>query len=251
MPLAEGITIPVIVGAAVIDSINPCAFGVLIFILAYLMKVSKNKTKVLADGFGYVAGVYLTYLLLGILIFMAIGSVLEFIRESGVSTFFYQAIGVLIIFFGLLEFKEFLAPKSGGPHLSIMPGWAGKVKEWTKRFGDKAAKNFGYGLFLSVVMGFLVALVELPCTGAPYIAVIALLSQSGFTLTQSLPLLAVYNIIFVLPLLGIIYLVYKGLGTKQLMDWKNSNKIFMRLASGVLLIALGLFIFFFDVFFGG
>ncbi len=261
MAITEGVTVPVIVGAAVIDSINPCAFGVLIFILGYLMKVSKNKAKVLADGFGYVIGVYVTYLLLGILIFQGISHVLRLIQElsvtlpilgpTPVAPFLYQIFGVIIIFFGLLEFKEFIAPNSGGPKLAIMPTFAEKVKGWTKVLGAAANKNFLFGLGFSVVMGFLVALVELPCTGAPYIAVIALLTQAGFTLGQSIPLMLAYNFIFIFPLLLIIFIVFKGMGVKHLQSWKNEHKSAMRVAAGMLLIALGLFIFFFDVFFGG
>lgn len=250
MVLTEGLSVPVIIGAAVIDSINPCAFGVLIFILAYLMKASKNKNKVLIDGFGYVVGVYITYLLLGILIFQAIGQVLAFIRETGLSEFFYQAIGVLIMAAGLLELKDFVMPDRG-PSLAIMPRFAEKIKVWTKHLGKAASQNLAYGLIFSIVMGFLVALVELPCTGAPYLAVITLMSQANFTLAQAIPLMLAYNVVFVLPLLGIIFIVYKGTSTQYLMDWKNSHKIFMRLAAGILLLALGAFIFFFDVFFGG
>src|SRR3989338_147796 len=183
MPLTQGLSIPIIVGAAVVDSINPCAFGVLIFILAYMFKVAHQKAKVIADGIGYVIGVYLTYLFLGVLIYMAIGSVLEPLRASGILSYAYQAIGALMILAGLLELKDFLHI-SKGPSLSIFPAFAEKVKQWTSVVGDKAAKDFKVGMFMAVCLGFLVALVELPCTGAPYLAVITLLTQSGFSIGQ-------------------------------------------------------------------
>ena len=52
--------IPILIGAAVIDSINPCAFGVLIFLLAYLVKTSKSKNKLLIHGLVYIFAVALT-----------------------------------------------------------------------------------------------------------------------------------------------------------------------------------------------
>jgi len=242
------IALPVIIGAAVIDSINPCAFGVLIFFLAYMLKISKDKTRVLIDGIGYVIGVYLTYLFLGALVYLAISNFIESFRF--ITTPFYQAVGIIIILFGLIELKDFAFPGKG-PSLQIMPRFAAKIKVWTASFGRTAKKNKFASLWLAIVLGFLVALVELPCTGAPYIAVIAILVQAGIPLVEALPLLMIYNIIFVLPLIGIITLVYKGMATKSLIAWKNSHKGFMRLAAGILLIALGIFIFFFDLLFGG
>jgi cytochrome c biogenesis protein CcdA len=246
----SNISIPVVVGAAVIDSINPCAFGVLIFILGYLIKVSKNRKRVLIDGSGYVIGVYLTYLFLGALIYLAIGGVLESMRGTPLVIYFYQIIGTLIMLAGILEIKEFFA-YGVGPSLSIFPRFAKRIKVWTKYLGKKAANNFKVSFTMSLVLGFLVALVELPCTGAPYIAVLIILSRAGLPFDEALPLLMVYNIIFVLPLIAIIALVYKGTTSKKLKHWKEENKGLMRLGMGMMLIAMGLFIFFFDIFFGG
>lgn len=213
-----------------------------------MLKISKDKRKVLVDGTGYVIGVYLTYLFLGALVYLAISNFIEIFRP--ISTTFYQIVGGIIILFGILELKDFVMPERG-PSLQILPQFAEKVKKWTAGYGKVSMKTGYKSLWIAVLLGFLVALVELPCTGAPYIAVITILTQQGIPLIGALPLLMVYNIIFVLPLAGITLLVYRGMGTKSLMEWKNSHKIFMRLASGILLIALGLFIFFFDVFFGG
>ena len=242
------LALPVVIGAAVIDSINPCAFGVLIFLLAYMMKYSKDKKKVLGDGIGYIIGVYLTYLFLGVAIYAAIGSFVESFRA--VTVIFYQLIGIIIIIFGILELKDFFL-YGKGPSLSIFPGFVSLIKKRTAALSKKSSTNYSYSLLIAVVLGFLVALVELRCTGAPYIAVITILSQSGFSVAGALPFLAAYNIIFVLPLIGIIAIVYHGTGTKRLMQWKNAHKGFMRLATGVLLIALGLFIFFFDLLLAG
>ncbi len=248
--ITNAISIPVVVGAAVIDSINPCAFGVLIFILSYLLKISHDKRRIIVDGFGYVIGVYLTYLFLGSLIYLSIGGVLEALRGTPIVVYFYQIIGALIIIAGLMEIKEFFA-YGVGPSLSILPSFADKIKDWTKGLGTKAAKDPKKSFMIAMVLGFLVALVELPCTGAPYIAVLTILHKAGVPYAEALPLLMAYNVIFVLPLFAIIWLIYKGSTAKKLKHWKEENKGLMRLGVGVLLISLGLFIFFFDIFFGG
>ena len=179
------IALPVVVGAAVIDSINPCAFGVMIFFLAYMSKISHNRKKVLYDGIGYVIGVYLTYLFLGVVIYAAIGSIVESFRP--ITTTFYQLIGIIIIIFGILELKDFFYKGDKLPELRIMPRFAQYIKK--KTMGMKHDVKHSHKTFLLALgLGFIVALVELPCTGAPYIAVITILSQTGLSLWQALPL---------------------------------------------------------------
>ena len=54
--------------------------------------------------------------------------------------------------------------------------------------------------------------------------------------------LAIYNFIFVLPLIIILFMAYFGISTKRMKAWKQSNRKWMRLAIGIVLVLLGLFI---------
>lgn len=250
------LSVPLVVGAAIVDSINPCAFGVLIFISGYLLKISHDRRRVLVSGLGYVIGVYLTYLLLGMLIYIGIGQLTSYLRGNVLAVYFYQAIGLVIIIFGLLEWKEYLAARRGGflarlPSPAIPAGFVDDIKRWTERLGSTMGESTAKSLTVSIAMGFLVALVELPCTGAPYLAVITFMNQAGLSLAEATPMLLAYNVIFVLPLLVIVGIVYRGTQIERLKAWKEENKGYMRLAAGALLIALGLFIFFFNFFFAG
>ena len=88
-----------------------------------------------------------------------------------------------------------------------------------------------------VILGVFVAGVELPCTGGPYLAILVFLSQN-FNLKAFL-LLVLYNIIFVLPLIVMLFMVYFGLKIQHLKRWKQDYRIYMRFATGIILIALG------------
>ena len=66
MPGIEGLTLPIVIGTAIIDSINPCAIGVLILLVATLLQLTHDKKKMLFLGSVYVAVVYITYLLAGL-----------------------------------------------------------------------------------------------------------------------------------------------------------------------------------------
>jgi cytochrome c biogenesis protein CcdA len=216
---------PVIIGAGIIDSINPCAFGVLIFLLAYLNKVfPKHPGKMVMHGVVYTLGVFVTYLAAGLILLPIIQSV-----SRAWSVLVYEIIGVLIILAGLIEIKDFFWYGKGFS-LAIFPSEAERIKIQVQRVGKKLVTAFTLGIF--------VALVELPCTGAVYLAVLALMSLSGFT-TDNLLFLVAYNIIFVLPLLIIIALMYYGTTAEDFHAWKEKHKGLMRLLAGLLLIALG------------
>ena len=66
-------TLGTVIITAAIDSINPCAIGVLI-LLASIMVVYKSRKELLIYGMIYIFFVYLTYLLagLGILYFLSV-----------------------------------------------------------------------------------------------------------------------------------------------------------------------------------
>ena len=217
------LTIPILVGAAVIDSINPCAFGVLIFLLAYLFKFFHSRRLVLLHGFTYISGVFITYLIAGLLL-------LPVISQLGrISAGAYVGIGIILIIFGLLEIKDFFF-YGKGLSLGILPSAGRRIEVIVRHITGKLSTSFFLGVF--------VALVELPCTGAVYLGVLALVSLAGLTANNFL-LLVIYNLLFVLPLVIILFLIHRGGQTEKFEMWRKKYRGYMRLAIGLLLIGLG------------
>lgn len=217
------LTVPILVGAALIDSINPCAFGVLIFLLAYLFKTAQKKGRILTHGLVYIFGVFFTYLVAGLVLL----PVLQQFGRTAVTL--YVAIGILLILFGLLEIKDFFW-YGRGPSLSIPPAAARRIEYYTQKVNGKLSVSFFLGIF--------VALVELPCTGTVYLGVLALVALSGVQI-DTLLLLVLYNVIFVLPLLAILFLVSRGTESSRLEGWRKKYRRHMRLVAGLLLVGMG------------
>ena len=88
-----------------------------------------------------------------------------------------------------------------------------------------------------VLLGIFVAAIELPCTGAPYLAIITIL-RTDFNVTALLTMV-LYNLLFVVPLIIILIMVASGTKTAAIVSWKEENKATMRLVTGLLLAALG------------
>jgi cytochrome c biogenesis protein CcdA len=64
---------------------------------------------------------------------------------------------------------------------------------------------------------------------------------SAFELLKSLPWLILYNIIFVLPMIGITLFVYWGYtSVEKVTGWKEEHIKYLHLVAGLVLAALGI-----------
>lgn len=214
-------TVLTVLTTAAIDSINPCAIGVLVLMISVVMSATRSIGRMLLLGGLYISTVMLTYLLAGLGLLYFLASIPLWVTEL-----ISIIVGILIVFAGLLEVKDFF--------------WYGR---WfslgiPKQFVDKihllSKKTTVPGVIL---LGIFVSAVELPCTGAPYLAIISLLSL--YFDASAFLLLIFYNFIFVLPLIVILLLVAGGMKLQKIHRWKQHNKPYMRLLMGLLLIALG------------
>jgi glutaredoxin-related protein len=71
-----------VIGAGLIDGVNPCAFATIIFFLSYLTFIGRKGKEALLVGFFFTLAVFLTYLLIGIGAFRAIQSLSIFSQIS-------------------------------------------------------------------------------------------------------------------------------------------------------------------------
>lgn len=229
--MVEQLTLGIIIAAALADSINPCVFGVLIFLLAYMIAVFKNKTKMLIAGLVYITMVYVTYFLIGIGIF-------TLAYTAGLAKPFYWFAASVAIIAGLFEVKDYFWYGKGFS-LQMLPGAAERIKKYSKAMETMETKHPALSLAVAAFLGVFVVFVELPCTGAPYLAILGMLSKGVYA--QGIPLLLLYNLIFILPLIVIVGLVYFGYTSKTLEKWRKEHRGLMRLIIGLFLLALGFY----------
>ena len=106
-------TMPVVITTALVDSINPCAVGVLILLIGTLLSLSHDRKKMLTIGLIYITAVYITYFLagIGLLFFLQrIGAVIIEVPLLGpiaISNFIGIIVALIVIIGGLVEVKDF------------------------------------------------------------------------------------------------------------------------------------------------
>lgn len=224
----EEVSLWVITCAGLVDAINPCAIAVLLILLGGLTVFKEQgKRKVLLSGLAFISALYLAYLLLGLGLF-------SFLQLSGLATIFHRFVGVLAIIFGLLNLKDFFWYGGGGFVTEIPRSWRPTMQKLLLKVGSPV------GAFLA---GLLVTLFELPCTGGPYLFVLGLLSHS-LSMVEITPLLLYYNLVFVSPLILLTILIYFGYASvERAIDWKERNLRLLHLATGLLMLGLGAWVF--------
>ena len=222
-------TLGLTIVTALADSINPCVIGVLLFLVAFLNKTFGSRNRMLLGGLYYTAVVYVTYLLIGFSIIQITIS-FDFAR-----TFYFFAAGVALLA-GMIEIKDYLWYGKGFS-LQIVPGGADRIKYYTNKIEELQRIHPFLGFLFIGFVGILVVLVELPCTGAPYLAILGVIAEGG-SIAEAIPLLLLYNLVFVFPLLVVIALSYMG-KTEAMSKWRNENRGLMRLGIGAFLLFLG------------
>lgn len=221
---SNSVTFWSVIIAGIIDSVNPCAFGVLIFLMASLLKMGSSK-RALRAGLIYSFVVFVVYFSIGLILY----KVIDLFSATPYFYYFYISVAAMIFLLGIVQLKDVFFYGKGFT-LKI----SSKVKPLIENFMSKGT------LVSIIILGILVSLFELPCTGEIYIGILTLMSvHNAFGYLY----LVIYNIIFVLPLIILTYLIYKGTSTEKLQGWTVSNRKYMKLVSGLLLIGLATYIF--------
>ena len=202
------------------DGFNTCAFGVLIFFVAFLFTLRRAVKHILLVGFVYILAIYVAYLLIGL------GIIRAFIF-TGQEHLMATISAWLLIVLGLINIKDYFWYEKG---ITLSP----KIKmDFYKKYLHRLTMP---SVFL---VGFLVGLCTFPCSGGIYVAIIGLLSVKT-TYLHGLYYLLFYNVMFVLPLIITLFFLTNRRMLGKISRWESSNKKMIKLVMGIIMILLGI-----------
>lgn len=217
--------LPLVGVAALIDSINPCAFSILILTIAFLFSLGRLRSGVLQIGVCYILGIFLVYTLIGL-------GILQVLHLFETPHFMAKVGATLLIALGLVNLGNHYFP-AFPVKLQIPHAAHGKIAGLM----EKASLPSALGL------GGLVGLCEFPCTGGPYLMVLGLLHDQT-TYAVGLGYLMLYNVIFVLPLAAILLIASDKTLVEKIEGWKKQSTRNLRFwGGGVAMVTLGFVIF--------
>ena len=216
--------LPIVTAAAIIDSINFCAFSVLLLTIAFLFSAGNLRAGIVKIGGFYIAGIFLVYVLIG----LGIMKMLHFFNAPH----FMAKIGalILILFGGINVINEFFPTF---PIKLKIPNAA------HQKMGKLIEKGSAPAAFF---LGALVGLSEFPCTGGPYLMILGFLHDRA-TYVKGVAYLLFYNLIFIIPLLMALFIASNKAFLEKIQTWQKRKTIRIRFLSGLAMIILGIIIF--------
>ncbi len=234
-----GLTVPAIVSAGFLDGFNPCAFGVLILFATFALGLAARESvagggsasmsartasrTVLGLGAFFVAGVLVTYFLLGLGLLGAVASFADF----GGNHLPSRVAALISIAMGTWMLRDVLLPDAplqlAAPH-----ALHGRMRLWARTSSPVAL--FGGGV--------LIGLCTVPCSGAVYLGVVALLGTAG-SVGAGLAGLALYNLAYITPLMGLLLLASRPGLIRRLNRWHLAHASGTKLLLALVVLALG------------
>ncbi len=215
--------LPLVAVAALLDSINPCAFSVLLITIAFLLSAGRERRDALRLGASYIAGLFVAYLLIGL-------GILQALHFFGVPHFMGKLGAIAVIVFGILNLLSHFFPQ-----INWLPGIPAGVHT------NMASLIRQVSIPAVFLVGVLVALCEFPCTGGPYLMVLGLLHDSQ-TYLAGFGYLIFYNLLFILPLVAILLVASHKTLLDKVNAWRKAETKKAKLIIGLAFVALGLLI---------
>jgi cytochrome c biogenesis protein CcdA len=225
-----GLTIPTVLAAGFADGFNPCAFALLVLFATYTLTLvnavtangtptNEARSRLLGAGSLYVGAVFVTYFIIGL-------GLLSFLGWLGRDHLVARVASVVALGMALWMLKDVFLP-GVGPSMMAPGGTHGRMQRAMERGG----------LAGMLVAGVLVGICTVPCSGAMYLQITAVLHASGGGPT-GFALLALYNIAFIAPLLILLGAVSNRRVLGQLGRWNRANSPWIKAGLAIAVIAM-------------
>jgi cytochrome c biogenesis protein CcdA len=215
--------LPLVLVAAVLDSVHPCSFSILFITIAFLFGMQMERKKILEIGGAYVAGIFIAYLFIGL-------GILKVLHLFDTPHFMGKLGAGLLIAFGVLNIVNEFFPKFP---IKL------KIPDATHTAMGKLLRKASFPA--AFILGVLVGICQFPCMGGPYLMVIGLL-RDQMTYTKGFAYLLLYNIILIAPLVTVLWIAADKIILEKMQEWKISNVGRVKLWAGLAMIIMGIVI---------
>lgn len=208
-----------------LDAFNPCAFFVLLFLLS-MMAHQKSRARMLLIG-----GVFVT--ISGLMYFAFMAAWLSAFQLLGHFAGVTLAAGAVAVVVGLINIKDFFRFKQG---VSLSIPDAQKADIIRRARGILSAESLPAMLGATIVLAIAANFYELLCTAGFPMVYTRLLTLADLSPAGRYGYLALYNLIYVVPLAAIVGVFVWTLGARKLSEREGR---LLKLMSGLMMLGLG------------
>lgn len=205
---------------ALADSINPCTFAVFTALL-FIALHTLSKTKVVLTGLSFIAAVFLCYYISGLGLVHILGGI----------PYVDKAVALVGLAVGTFSVTRSLKPKFKSP-----------VPRSLRSFIELHMRKLYVSPAVSFALGAVVSLTLIPCSAGPYIVSLGLLSALNDPVQTHL-LLALYNGLFITPLMVLLFAVLASrIYVRKIKVFRGTKLGVMELINGSILVMVCMYI---------
>lgn len=228
-----------VAAAGLADGVNPCALSTLVFFISMLSVLRIRGPRLAAAGVAFCAASFGTYLGIGFGLFRIIRRFAGFhLAHAAVEAVMLA----LLLALAALSARDALRYARTGRGNDMMLRLPDRLQNAIHRIIRRGLST-SHLIWGGAWAGALVTLLESVCTGQVYLPTLMLMVRGGGDLTRALPLLLLYNTLFILPLVLTFFLMWRGLRTERLLAWSRRNVVPAKLALSALFIGLAVLMF--------
>jgi thiol-disulfide isomerase/thioredoxin len=211
---------------ASLDSFNPCAFFVLFFLLSLLIHAHSRRRMLL------IGGIFVFFS--GLVYFVFMAAWLNLFLFTGTLPAVTVAAGVIALLVAVINIKDFFYFEQG---ISLVIPEARKPKLF-----ERMRNLLKAGSTLSLVTGTAILALaansyELLCTAGFPMVYTRMLTLHQLSTPMYYLYLALYNLVYIVPLAIIVTIFTVTLGSRKLTEWQGRV---LKLISGLMMLGLGL-----------
>ena len=219
------LTLWTIIGAGLVDGINPCAFAVIVFFVSFLAAYKYNKKEIVVVGTAYCGAVFLAYVLMGLGVFHILYA-LEGFRYVAL-LIQWGIIALCAVFFVLCVYDFIIyqkTKKSEKMLLQLSKNQKSFIHKVMRTFLKDKQNSLWRLLVAAFVVGFVVSGVEAVCTGQVYLPTIrVILKEANQYFFKAAAYLLIYNLMFVAPLVLVFVLTLCGKESATFNNWLKNH----------------------------
>ena len=212
----------IVLGA--LDSVNPCSFFILLFLLSILLHTRSRKRMLL------IGSIFIFFS--GLIYFIIMVLLLQAFSFTGEQLFITLLAGAIAIVFGILNIKDFFFFKKG-PSASIPESQKPKLYKQMRKIVK--ITSMPALIIATIVLAISANTVELLCSLNLPVIYTAILTNYELDLFQSYIYILIYNIVYVIPLMIIVGITVITFGRRKLSELQGR---LLKLFSGIITFVL-------------
>jgi len=220
-----------IIPASLADAVNPCAFTIMFLLLGSILSKHWSVKRVVLSGLAFTLAIFISYSLIWLGLFTALAS-----QWQEYAFWFKIVVWIIWILLWLFNLKDYFWYGRWGFVMEVPKTWRPAMHKTAN-----AIQSPVWAFFIWIIL----SLFLLPCTSGPYVVVMSYIASKTHDVNSIVLFYVIlYNLIFVLPMIGITFIVWLGYEkVEKLSKLRTQNIRILHLIIWILMLLLGAYIF--------